>query len=195
MNCNHCEVNLGHMMHASNLSLPPIGPDISPVWLKPPAAGLAVTAFGRTAIILSTLRRSGGISALARQLGETPGAITSAMDAALPDLLEDFLQCDGGLAGLLALLNNAGGGAMAQAILAENNVDTQPGLMILAKIKLPGSADKVSTELGERLMPLLAMLVGGYISARAATGELSMAEISALLDQRKTFYSHGEEPV
>lgn len=150
--------------------------------------------------ILSILRRNGGVSALARQLGETQGATAAAVDAALPGLLEDFLQFDGGLEALLAVIDEAGGGAMAQAIMVQDRVDIAPGLQILSRIRPAATADpssqgQVIPELHQRIEPLLAMLMGGYISVRAATDEPDMAEIAALLDARKAFYSPGDEQI
>jgi hypothetical protein len=180
-----------------------VSPDNSIVLHTISVEGAAQSQMQRTSTILLTLRRSGGISALARQLGETPATITAAMDVVLPDLLEDFLEFEGGLDGLLDLIEEAGGAEMAMAILAGENVDIQPGLLILARVSRPRSADTPSSQaesgvdpaLRARLKPLVAMLTGGYISARVATGDFNIAEFSSLLDQRKTSHSPGEEQV
>ena len=153
--------------------------------------------------ILATLRQSGGISAITRQLGETPFATAAAADALLPELLDDFLHFSSGLPALLDLIAEAGGGALAQAIMLHDNVDTQPGLMILSRIKRPGVASaagqspaaKVDPVLRARMMPMLAMLLGGYISARADSGDLNMAEIAALLGTRTTSNFPGDKQV
>ena len=127
----------------------------------------------------------------------------AAADALLPELLEDFQNFRGGMAGLLKLVNAAGGGAMAQAIMIGEPVDAQPGIMILAKVQGLGAVARearpgvalIAPELRQRMLPLLAMLLGGYLSARASSGGLDKAELSDLLEARKNFYSPGEEQV
>lgn len=153
--------------------------------------------------ILATLRQSGGISAISRHLGETPVATAAAVDALLPELLEDFLHFSGGLPALLDLIDEAGGGALAQTIMLHDNVDTQPGRMILSRIKRPGvasavgqsAAAQVDPVLRARMLPMLVMLLGGYISARANSGDLDLAEISALLGAGTTNHFPGDEQV
>ena len=68
------------------------------------------------------------------------------------------------------------------------------GLGAVAKEAMPGVA-AVDPELRQRMLPLLAMLLGGYLSARAMGGGLDMAELASLLEARKSFYSPGEEQV
>jgi hypothetical protein len=153
--------------------------------------------------ILATLRKSGGISALSRQLGTSPSETIAAADALLPELLAYFLNHGGGMEGLLKLVDAAGGGAMAQAIMIGKPVDAGPGALLLAQLQgqgspaweeQPGTAE-VDPELRQRMLPLLAMLLGGYLSARALGGGLDMAQLASLLDARKSFYSPGEEKV
>ena len=127
----------------------------------------------------------------------------TAVDALLPEVLEDFVNYSGGLAGLLKLIEQAGGGELAMAIMGHEPVDTQPGIMILARIKRLGvvsdrgrsPADAVDPELRQRLLPLLAMLMGGYLSARATSGGLDMQGLAELLEARKSYYSPPEEQV
>ena len=138
--------------------------------------------------ILATLRQSGGINALARQLGEPPATVMAATDALLPGLVESFKQYSGGMRALLQIIEAAGGSAMAQSIMADKTSDIQPGVMILASVR-DGSSDSrdspietgIDPKLSERLEPLLAMLLGGYLSARAASGGLTELELTELL--------------
>ncbi len=152
--------------------------------------------------ILATLRQSGGINALARQMGQPPAMIMAAANALLPDLVERFRQCSGGMPGLLRVIEEAGGAGMAQAIMTDDKVDVQPGMLLLARIGNAGSIlvdslpeARLTPDLEARLTTLLAMLLGGYLSARSSSGAMSEAELSALLDARKSFYGAGDEAV
>ena len=64
--------------------------------------------------ILATLRQSGGINALARQLDQPPAAIMAAANNLLPGLVERFRQCSGGMPELLRLIEESGGAAQHQ---------------------------------------------------------------------------------
>jgi hypothetical protein len=152
--------------------------------------------------ILATLRQSGGINALARQLGQPPAVTMLAANALLPGMVERFRHCNGGMHGLLQLLGEAGGAAMAQAIMSEDKVDVQPGMLLLAGIGNAGPIaggsppeTGLAPDIEARLTTLLAMLLGGYLAALAAGGGLTEAELSELLDARKSFYASGDEPV
>ena len=156
----------------------------------------------RTMAILATLRQSGGINALARQLDQPPAAIMAATNSLLPALVERFRQCSGGMPELLRLIEESGGAAMAQALMSEGKVDVQPGVMLLARIgneaAISGDSSvetMLAPDIEARLMTLLAMLLGGYLSARSATGGLNSQELTELLDARKSFYSSGDESV
>ena len=106
------------------------------------------------------------------------------------------------MSGLLRLIEEAGGAGMAQAIMTDEKVDIQPGVMLLARIgnagvpasQLPADI-RLSPDLEARLTTLLAMLMGGYLSARSAGSAMSEAELSALLDARKSYYASGDEAV
>lgn len=152
--------------------------------------------------ILATLRQSGGINALARQMGQPPALVTAAANALLPGLIERFRQCSGGMPGLLRVIEEVGGAGMAQAIMTDDEVNVQPGMLLLARIGNVSSiptdnppAGRLAPDLEARLTILLAMLLGGYLSARAASGAMSEAELSALLEARKSFYGAGDEAV
>lgn len=153
--------------------------------------------------IIATLQKSGGISALSRQLGASPAETMAAADVLIPGLIADFQNYGGGMQGLLELIEAAGGGGLAQAIMGHEPLDPQPGIKLLAQIQkisaVSDSADlavsAIDADLRQRMMPMLAMLLGGYFAARAASGGLDLAELSSLLDARKTFYSPGDEQV
>ena len=152
--------------------------------------------------ILATLRQSRGINALARQMGRPPAVITAAVNEMLPDLIERFRQCSVGMPGLLRVIEETGGAALAQAIMSDDKLDAQPGVMLLARIGNAGAISRSSEaraeltpELEARLMALLAMLVGGYLSACHASGGMSVEQLTTLLDARTSFYASGDEAV
>ena len=152
--------------------------------------------------ILATLRQSGGINALARQLELPPADVMAAVNSLLPTLIERFRQCSGGMPELLRLIEEVGGAAMAQALMSGGKVDVQPGVMLLARIgneaAIAGDSPAetgLAPDIEARLTTLLAMLLGGYLSARSAAGALTDQELTELLVARKSFYSSGDEPV
>jgi hypothetical protein len=141
--------------------------------------------------LLATLRRSGGINALARQLDVPPATATAGVKALLPVMLSGFRDYTNGLDRLVDLLAQHGGAALASAVMSVEPTDSAPGSAIVGKL-FPDSA-KLSTELqlaadeagsdGQflaQLSPLLAMLIGGYVAARAAAGGLSESELKTL---------------
>lgn len=134
---------------------------------------------------LTTLRRSGGINALSRQLGVSPADIASAATALLPALLAGLRQAadtlgegDAGVQSLVDVLAELGGGQLAADVMGPGPLDTAPGNLLLDRVMGPEVARRavlveaergqgLDPELGARVLPALAMLVGGYITARA----------------------------
>lgn len=153
---------------------------------------------------LTTLRRSGGINALARQIGASPAEIAAGTAALLPALLTGLRQAadrlgrgDAGVRALVDELAALGGGQLAADVMGPGPLKTEPGLAILDLAIGPDVARRavlieaernagLDRGLGERVLPGLAMLVGGYITARAggsgAEGSGGLSELDALLD-------------
>jgi hypothetical protein len=153
---------------------------------------------------LTTLRRNGGINALARQLGATPSDVAAGSEALLPALLGGLRQLadrlGGGDAGAQALVDGLmqlGGGQLAADVMAPAQLNTGPGNAILDRALGPEVARRavlveaertrgLDQAFGERLLPALAMLVGGYITARAggsgAEGSGGPGGLGGLLD-------------
>jgi hypothetical protein len=152
---------------------------------------------------LTTLRRSGGINALSRQLGVSPAEVAAAGEALLPALLAGLRQLadglgrgDVGVQGLVKLLMELGGGQLAADVMGPGPLNTGPGNAILVRALGPEVARRavlveaerttgLDQALGDRVLPGLAMLVGGYITARAggsgAEGSGGLRELGALL--------------
>ncbi len=130
---------------------------------------------------VATLRRSGGINALARQIGISPLEATSGVEALLPCLLEGFRaigNSPAGLPGLLARLGELGDGNLAAEVLGPGPLPVHAGETIVgwlltdkpgraAAIAEAAVASGLDPDIVDRLLPPLAMLVGGYIAARA----------------------------
>lgn len=151
---------------------------------------------------LTTLRRSGGINALARQLGVSPPEVSAGVTALLPALLDGLRQLvdrrggDGpGMQALVDMLVERGGGQLAADVMGPAALDPTPGNVIVSQAIGPEVARRavlVEAErlsgldpvFGDRLLPALTMLIGGYITARAlgsgAAGSGGAAQLDSL---------------
>ena len=151
--------------------------------------------------LLDVLRRSGGLAAIARQLDIAPPEALAAATALLPLVRAGFRRDveraenrSAGLTAQLEWLQQLGGGALASAVLQNDQAALHRGGAIATRIFGPDLTDKVvaaaaaqselSDEIVAQVLPLLAMLSGGYVSARA--GHMSegdrLAELGPLLD-------------
>jgi hypothetical protein len=138
--------------------------------------------------ITDILAQAGGIQAVAQQLGISEAEATSGAAALLPAILGGFknqAQASGGVAGLGGLLSQLGGGSLLDDVVAPEPTDVAPGNSILGQIF--GSKDVsrtvaqdasartgLSPELLKRMLPLVAMLVTGYLARQhggAAPGQ------------------------
>jgi hypothetical protein len=135
---------------------------------------------------LTALGRSGGIDALSRQLSLSPAVVAGATEALLPALLSGLRQLGerlgGGEAGMhavLELLAESGGGQLAADVMGPGPLDIRLANALLDQVLGPEVARRavlieaerktgLNQALGERVLPGLAMLVGGFITARTA---------------------------
>jgi hypothetical protein len=135
--------------------------------------------------LLATLRRSGGIDALARQIGLPPASVFAGAEALMPGLLgglRDYAQRMGGgdvgVGAMLAIIDGLGDGNLAVEVMGPGPLAADTGDKVLAqffgsreaKQRLASEVAVVSGQqpaLLERILPVLAMLVCGYLSARA----------------------------
>ena len=156
--------------------------------------------------MLATLRRSGGVNALARQLDAPPAVAMASVKALLPVLLPGMSQISGGTQVLFEVLSDLGGAGLATAVMAVECADPAPGTALLArlfpdrdllasKIRSAAQANACDEALLERVFPLLAMLVGGYVSARAIAGSLSDDELAEFFASDEQSPSPGPEAV
>lgn len=174
--------------------------------MKPGRIGF--TEGNRMIEMLDTLRRTGGLAALSRHLNLTPTQASAGADALLPFLLGGFKRyCqhhdgDGqGLPALLEMLNQWGDGEMAAAVLIPGNGSMAAGpAMLEAIFGSPEAIASVASAAAERsdldpaqlrkMLPLLAMLLGGYISIRGGPLHDNDNGISALLE-----LEHADNPL
>lgn len=133
--------------------------------------------------ISDMLAQMGGLQSMARELGISEAQAASGAEALLPAILGGFKKqaqapaVSGG--GLGELLGRLGGGALLDNVLAPAPTDVSPGNNVLGTIF--GSKDvsravaqKASTQSGlspdllKKMLPLLAMLVTGYMARKQA---------------------------
>jgi hypothetical protein len=138
--------------------------------------------------VMDVLRRSGGVEAIAQQLGIPPAVAAAGAEALVPAVVGGFQKHsdnagggEPGLGGLLDMLGGLGGGGLAANVLGPEQTDIARGNEVLGQIF--GSKDVSRTVAGhaaeqsgvdagtlKQMLPILAMLVGGYLSARAQGG-------------------------
>lgn len=133
--------------------------------------------------ISDLLAQMGGASALARNLGVTPAEASRGAEALLPAILGGFSRqqaqapAAGGLGGLLQQL---GGGGLLDGLLGAQPADVNQGNNVLGEIF--GSRDVsravaadaagksgLSPDMLKKMLPLLAMLVTGYMAKQHAS--------------------------
>ena len=140
--------------------------------------------------MMDMLRASGGLDAIAGQLGISPEMAQVGAGALLPAIVGGFQkQSDaggggaGGLGSLIGMLGGLGGAGLADNVLGPQETEVAKGNDILGQIF--GTKDVSRTvaghaagqtgldpELLKKMLPILAMLVGGYLSSRGgAQGE------------------------
>lgn len=140
---------------------------------------------------MDIIRATGGIDAIANQLGIPPAMAEAGAGALLPAILGGFSKqsaasggspASGGLGGLGDILGQLGGGALATNVLGAEPTEVEKGNDILGQIF--GSkdvsrtvADHASTQSGvdpailKKMLPILAMLVAGYLTHQSSGGQ------------------------
>lgn len=141
------------------------------------------------------LNQTGGLQSIAKELGIGEDDAAKAASALAPAVLGGFRkQAESnpqGLAGLGGLLNQFGGGGLLDAVLAPSATDTTPGNNVLGQIF--GSKDvsravaqNAAAQSGQdpsllkKMLPMLAMLVAGYMAKRGASASGSPAQAGGL---------------
>ena len=131
------------------------------------------------------LNQTGGLQSIARELGIGDDEAASAASALAPAVLGGFRkQADShpqGLQGLGGLMNSLGGGGLLDAVLAPSPTNTAPGNDVLGQIF--GSKDvsravaqNAASQTGQdpsllkKMLPMLAMVVAGYMAKHQSGG-------------------------
>jgi len=132
---------------------------------------------------LDILKATGGVEAIANQLGIPPALAQTGAEALLPAILGGFgkqgaAQAGSGspLGGLGSILEQLGGAGLATNVLGPEPTDVDKGNSVLGQIF--GSKDVSRTvanhasqgtgidpALLKKMLPILAMLVAGYLSS------------------------------
>lgn len=135
--------------------------------------------------ILELIERTGGLGSVARELGISDAQAAAAAAALVPAIVGGLKRQTqtqpGGLEGLLGALAGLGGGGLLDEVLAPRPTNVQRGNDVLGQIF--GSRDVSRTvaahaagrtgldpALLKRMLPMLAMLVGGLMSRHAPSG-------------------------
>lgn len=137
--------------------------------------------------VLDILKSTGGIDAIASQLGISPAMAEAGAGALLPAVLGGFSKQEaaspaaGGLGGLADILGQLGGAGLATNVLGPEPTDVDKGNDVLGQIF--GSKEVSRTVAGhaaensgldagtlKKMLPILAMLVAGYLAHQKGIG-------------------------
>ena len=129
--------------------------------------------------ITDILARMGGLQSMARELGVSESQVASGAEALVPAILGGFKKQaqsqPAGLEGLGGLLGQLGGGGLLDEVLAPQPTNVSHGNDVLGQIfgskdvsraVAQGAAARsgLDPDLLKKMLPMLAMLVAGYIA-------------------------------
>lgn len=144
--------------------------------------------------ITDILSQLGGLQSMARELGVSESQAARGAEALLPAILGGFKKQaqvqPTGLEGLGGLLGQLGGGGLLDQVLAPQPTDLSQGNGVLGQIF--GSKDvsravaqNAATQTGldpallKKMLPMLAMLVAGFMAKQGAGGAAPAAGLPA----------------
>ena len=145
--------------------------------------------------ITDLLAQSGGLESIARELGLTKDQAAAGAAALAPAVLAGFKkQADaqqGGAAGLGGLLGRLGGGGLLDDVLSPQPTHVSRGNDVLGQIF--GSKDVsravaqnaagpsgLDSAVLKKMLPMLAMLVAGYMAKQSGAGNVTAAGAGGL---------------
>jgi hypothetical protein len=129
------------------------------------------------------IRSQGGIDAIASQLGIPRQQAEQGAEALLPSILEGFgnrvgEEGESGVGGIGAILDALGGAGLARNVIGPEPTEVSKGNDILGQIfgskevsrEVAGQASQASgldPAILKKMLPILAMLVAGYLSSQS----------------------------
>ena len=135
--------------------------------------------------IASILKQTGAIGSIAQQLGVNEQVAQSGAEALLPAILGGFKKTTQaqprGLEGLGGLLGQLGGGGLFDAVVSPEPTPVEKGNDVLGQIfgskdvsrNVAGHASEqtgLDPSLLKKMLPILAMLVAGYLAKQSGSG-------------------------
>lgn len=136
--------------------------------------------------IASILKQSGAIGSIAKQLGVNEQVAQTGAEALLPSILGGFKKTTqaqpGGLEGLGGLLGSLGGGGLFDSVVGPEPTPVEKGNDVLGQIfgskevsrEVAGNASAktgIDPSLLKKMLPILAMLVAGYMAKQGGGAE------------------------
>jgi len=133
--------------------------------------------------ITDILAQSGGFQSMARELGVSEAEVANGASALIPAILGGFKKQTqaqpSGLEGLGGLLGGLGGGGLLDEVLSPKPTDVTRGNDVLGQIfgskdvsravaQNAASQSGLDPSILKKMLPMLAMLVGGYLAKRRA---------------------------
>jgi hypothetical protein len=140
--------------------------------------------------IMDILGQTGGLQSVARELGLSESQAATGASALMPALLGGFKKQaqaqPAGLDGLVGMLGGMGGGGLMDEVLAPQPTNVSAGNDILGRIfgsrdvsrtvaQDAASRTGIDPSLLKKMLPVLAMLVAGYMAKRGGRGGDSTA--------------------
>ncbi len=135
--------------------------------------------------ITDILAQAGGLKSMARELGVSEDEAASGAEALIPAILGGFRhQAQGqsaGLEGLGGLLSQLGGGSLLDNVLSPEPTDVGRGNDVLGRIfgskdvsrtvaQSAASQTGLAPALLKKMLPILAMMVAGYMARGRESG-------------------------
>lgn len=135
--------------------------------------------------ITDILAQMGGLQSMARELGVSETQAASGAEALIPAILGGFKKQaqsqPTGLAGLGGLLGQLGGGGLLDNVLGPQPTDVNQGNNVLGQIfgskdvsrtvaQNAASQSGLDPSLLKKMLPMLAMLVAGYMAKQQGGG-------------------------
>ncbi len=135
--------------------------------------------------ITDILAQMGGLRSMAQELGVSEGQAASGAEALIPAILGGFKKQaqsqPAGLEGLGGLLGQLGGGGLLDQVLAPQPTDVGAGNEVLGQIfgskdvsrtvaQNAASQSGLDPTLLKKMLPMLAMLVAGFMAKQQSAG-------------------------